>query len=64
MHGNNTKKLPVQLSLSQISKKLRFSFYLLFFSPTKSENRGQNRFCGVGVGVLEPVGGERRQGKW
>jgi hypothetical protein len=39
MHGGNTRKLPVYLSLSQTNKTSCFSFYLCVFSSTKLENR-------------------------
>jgi hypothetical protein len=43
MHGNITKKLPVQLSLSQTSKKSHlFLFYLLsFFFHKIGEQEGR-----------------------
>jgi hypothetical protein len=40
VHGNNTRNLPVKLSLSQTSTNVMFFFLsFIFFSSTKSENR-------------------------
>jgi hypothetical protein len=60
MHGNNTRKLPEQLSLSQSSKTSRFSFYLLcFFFYKIREQEGRTG----SVGELALVGVEKWQGK-
>jgi hypothetical protein len=63
MHGNNIRKLPVQLSLSQTSKISCFSFYLyllcFFFYKTR-EKEGITGFVGEG---LAPVGERRWQGR-
>jgi hypothetical protein len=58
MRGNSTRKLPVYLSVSQTSKKSCFSFYLLCFSSTKSEN---SRVEWVMTRVWESGGGGRGQ---
>jgi hypothetical protein len=48
MLGNNTGKLPVYLSLLKLAKMSSFSFYLLCFSSTKSENRKEEQVMGLG----------------
>jgi hypothetical protein len=48
------------LKLAKISS---LSFYLLFFSSTKSETQGQNRFCGWLGGFSTGERGEEA-GKW
>jgi hypothetical protein len=59
MPGNNTRKLPVYLSLSHTSKNIMFFF--LFFSSTKSENRrAEQVLCGSGT-VGRGMGGESGQ---
>jgi hypothetical protein len=42
MHGNNTRTLSVSYSLSQISKMLCFSYYLLcfFFNKIREQEGG------------------------
>jgi hypothetical protein len=46
MHGNNTRNLSVELSLSQTSKNAMFFFlsYLVFFNKL-GEQEGRTEFC-------------------
>jgi hypothetical protein len=61
MHGNNTRKLPVKLSLSQTSKIVMFLILsFMVFLSTNSENRKAEQ---VLLGGLAVVGGGRWQGK-
>jgi hypothetical protein len=63
MHGKNTRKLPVLLSLPQIRKMSCFSFYLLYFFFYKireQEGRtGSAEVGGVGTSKRGKVMGER-----
>jgi hypothetical protein len=63
VHGNNTKKFPVQLSLSQTSKKAMFLFLSFVFASTKLENRKAEQILPKEVGGLALVGGGRWWGK-
>jgi hypothetical protein len=62
IQGNNIRKLPVQLSLSQTSKNVMVSFvyFISFFFLTKSMNRRAEQILhgGEGLGVgFAPVTG-------
>jgi hypothetical protein len=46
MNGNNTRKLPVYLSLYQTSKTSCFLIYLLFFLLQNRRTGGRNRLAG------------------
>jgi ABC-type uncharacterized transport system YnjBCD permease subunit len=59
MHGNNTRNLPIQLSLSQISKNAMFFLLPLMIFLQQNWRREQVRFC------LEARGrGWGRRARW
>jgi hypothetical protein len=60
LHGNNTRNLPVYLSLSQSSKNVMFFFlFFMLFLRQDWRTRGKNRFClgpgGQGEGRLAQI---------
>jgi hypothetical protein len=60
IHGNNTRKLPVYLSLSQTSKTAMFLFLsFMFFLLQNQRTEGWHQFCRVGRRV-----GTSRKGRW
>jgi hypothetical protein len=65
MYGNNTRKLPGLLSLSQSTKTSCFSLFYIF-SSTKSQNRRAEQVLPRGQGGrggLAPVRRQKWQGK-
>jgi hypothetical protein len=57
MHGNNTRKLPVQLSLLKLAKPPCFSIFYGFFLQNRTRRR-QNSFPMGGKGVGTSGSGE------
>jgi hypothetical protein len=59
MHGNNTRTLPVELSLSQTSKNIMFCLLSFMFFPLQNwRTRGWNRVCLEVEGSTEGRRGE------
>jgi hypothetical protein len=65
MHGNNTRKLPVYLTLPQTSKRVIFLFFsFVFFFYKIREQEGKTDSVGVKrVWCLALAGGWEWQGK-
>jgi hypothetical protein len=62
MHGNNTRKLPVQLSLSQISKNVMFFFLSFLFLLLQSWRTEYGTGAGGGMALLVRVGRWQEKG--
>jgi hypothetical protein len=68
VHGSNARNLSVQLSLSQLAKKLCLSYYAYVFSSKKLEKRAEQAVPGSeggmrGRGRGREAGGGRGE-KW